>query len=561
MTSSVVLYRCVCVCVYISIQVVNVDRALEMIGGTSAIERVVQLESKYLHLFFRPSRHVVSHPTSGDLVYTNNLLLRIKIMRSSRDRATENPERSRKLRVELVGQIPHTIKFRGLCDFQYLHRSKSGVAATTAATSATATATMTSTSPSSENRLRTTVESSLTTVRSGNNDKNGTENNVNNGATLHQRERQEEEVKTDTEMQEVQQQQQHQRQQIDQILEQMIGKELNLAPPIFSPFDTPLDYQFQANPLSETVAVPASGSSGIIGGKQQTVKVKLKNIRASFPTPIYMPFDSHTTVPSAPSDDILHVLGLSQSSFSSTGIFSGSSGSDDASDDILNDPFLQVMRELFERRPVWSRRAIEQQPQVMSTRSNFHKIRRYIPLVAYAFSTGPFRFLWVRYGFDPRRAREAAHFQGLDLRLPEEFKHLLKPSAAETESSNDLVIPAIAQRRRRPGAPKSKPRDSESASDATSQSSSSSYIFDNVPQQLNVIYQLCDIRLRSVQHIIALNRQNKCSTEHGWFEKETLDKIRSIMKSKVEDWLEKGDSKHDDDVMDEFEASANQLNE
>ena len=87
-------------------------------------------------------------------------------------------------------------------------------------------------------------------------------------------------------------------------------------------------------------------------------------------------------------------------------------------------------------------------------------------------------------------------------------------------------------------------------------SSNVPYFFDSMPMQLNTMYQLCDIRLRSIQIIV--NDQNnigrECTQNYGWFDKQILERIRTIMKRKVEEWLEKGgDNEYDDDVMEEGE--------
>ena len=40
-----------------------------------------------------------------------------------------------------------------------------------------------------------------------------------------------------------------------------------------------------------------------------------------------------------------------------------------------------------------------------------------LPVVAYYFSSGPWRNQWIKYGYDPRKDQEAAKFQTLDYRL------------------------------------------------------------------------------------------------------------------------------------------------
>lgn len=43
-----------------------------------------------------------------------------------------------------------------------------------------------------------------------------------------------------------------------------------------------------------------------------------------------------------------------------------------------------------------------------------------LPLVSYHFTSGPWKTLWVRLGYDPRIDPEAKQYQCLDYRVPKE---------------------------------------------------------------------------------------------------------------------------------------------
>ena len=49
-----------------------------------------------------------------------------------------------------------------------------------------------------------------------------------------------------------------------------------------------------------------------------------------------------------------------------------------------------------------------------------------LPLVAYYFTTGPWRVMWVKYGYDPRTDPSAKIYQTLDYRVPAAGKNNLR---------------------------------------------------------------------------------------------------------------------------------------
>lgn len=66
----------------------------------------------------------------------------------------------------------------------------------------------------------------------------------------------------------------------------------------------------------------------------------------------------------------------------------------------------------FAERPVWSKLAL------MCVTSYQHDQLKYLlPAVAYYFVTGPFRIMWVRFGYDPRKDPSSRIYQTLDYRI------------------------------------------------------------------------------------------------------------------------------------------------
>lgn len=78
----------------------------------------------------------------------------------------------------------------------------------------------------------------------------------------------------------------------------------------------------------------------------------------------------------------------------------------------LQNSHLEQIRQLFEERPIWSKNAI-----MYKTRFTSEQLKILLPSVAYYFMTGPWRIMWVKLGYDPRKDIYAFKYQTLDYRL------------------------------------------------------------------------------------------------------------------------------------------------
>uniref|UniRef100_A0A7N8Y0V7 General transcription factor IIIC, polypeptide 5 n=1 Tax=Mastacembelus armatus TaxID=205130 RepID=A0A7N8Y0V7_9TELE len=78
----------------------------------------------------------------------------------------------------------------------------------------------------------------------------------------------------------------------------------------------------------------------------------------------------------------------------------------------------EQLKKMFESRPIWSRNAVK-------ANINIHpdKLKMLLPVVAYYMVTGPWRSLWVRLGYDPRKTKESKKYQMLDFRIRCSTKH------------------------------------------------------------------------------------------------------------------------------------------
>jgi len=78
---------------------------------------------------------------------------------------------------------------------------------------------------------------------------------------------------------------------------------------------------------------------------------------------------------------------------------------------------LELVKNLFERRPIWTKIAVEHESKLGA-----FALKYILPCVAYFALNGPWRSCWIRYGYDPRMDRFAYVYQLLDYRIPSKFR-------------------------------------------------------------------------------------------------------------------------------------------
>lgn len=66
----------------------------------------------------------------------------------------------------------------------------------------------------------------------------------------------------------------------------------------------------------------------------------------------------------------------------------------------------------LERQPIWLRSAL-----MYETKMPRQKLKIILPALAYYYTTGPWRLMWVRFGYDPRKDFSSRFYQNLDYRI------------------------------------------------------------------------------------------------------------------------------------------------
>lgn len=301
-----------------------------------------------------------------------------------------------------------------------------------------------------------------------------------------------------------------------------------ILPPIFSRFDSTSSYFYRENPKhrdEKIIKEVARQSDLSIIGRFR----KPRNILACL-------MNWEQKIPQEPNPQLLESAKL-DSGFSS---------------------YYQEMVNLFSTRPIWSRSAL-----LYKLKCSRVDIKYILPAVAYYYINGPFRCLWVRFGFDPKHNKLSKIYQTLDFRIKHAYnrnKSQDKIAAKRTIYQGQLSI-------KRKEMDKSKERFKESLieqnafhpnsspDDATKTEENllQSFIFKEglLPSSRQLFYQLCDIQIVQVQMLVHSNdgkEPDVCDDKDGWCEPGTIEKIRSIMNNIIEETLKEKNVEEQVDV-------------
>lgn len=195
------------------------------------------------------------------------------------------------------------------------------------------------------------------------------------------------------------------------------------------------------------------------------------------------------------------------------------------------------LKRLFEQRPIWTRHAL-----LILSKCRSNKLKYILPLFAYCYLNGPFRNLWVRYGYNPKKDKSSKVYQCIDCRYRnnplEGYRNgitLFKDHSTERpDRENPYSYLDVSRSGRVSG--------ENAVEEPMIASIENDYIFrpDNISIFKRTIYQLCDIEIEEVQAIIAENdgQESECTEKDGWCVKGAIDRIRKIMSAAANKMLE-----------------------
>ncbi|XP_034945411.1 general transcription factor 3C polypeptide 5 [Chelonus insularis] len=198
----------------------------------------------------------------------------------------------------------------------------------------------------------------------------------------------------------------------------------------------------------------------------------------------------------------------------------------------LTNPQFQLIRSLFEERPIWSKTAL-----VCRTNFTNEQLKILLPSVAYYFLTGPWRIMWVKLGYDPRKDPSARIYQTLDYRL--KSMHGLEQSIKGKRTYSNYVLPYKS-------AAMSKPKTAILTNMQTEihnikqskESSDNVYIYreGTIPPSRQMFYQYCDVHVEEIQEMLAKLPDPigiKCHEKRGWLPSGFSDHCREIINKQV----------------------------
>lgn len=169
---------------------------------------------------------------------------------------------------------------------------------------------------------------------------------------------------------------------------------------------------------------------------------------------------------------------------------------------------LDTVTALFDARPLWSRQAIVASAPNIRT----EKMRAILKCIAYNFTTGPWRTLWARFGYDPRKHFESRIYQTMDFRLMRKM-WLNKYVAVRGNRSSRQIN---SQFRRHPVSSQVY-RDEASTQAVEKEPASVTFEMGKFPHARLVCYQYCDIHVPRIQEMLSkVPPGGKCNEKSGW---------------------------------------------
>ncbi|XP_070156549.1 general transcription factor 3C polypeptide 5 [Polyergus mexicanus] len=205
----------------------------------------------------------------------------------------------------------------------------------------------------------------------------------------------------------------------------------------------------------------------------------------------------------------------------------------------LQNAHLEQVRQLFEERPIWSKNAIMYKTQFTS-----EQLKILLPSVAYYFMNGPWRIMWVRLGYDPRKDINARKYQTLDYRL--KAMHGLGLTVRCKRNYSNYTLPYKSA-----SVSKQKPAILTATLSQQQNPKKERHLHENVyiyregmvPPSRQMFYQYCDVLIGEIQEMLAKLPDPlpgiKCHEKRGWLPTGFDVQCREILNKQVRAVLRK----------------------
>ncbi|KAK6618973.1 hypothetical protein RUM44_003354 [Polyplax serrata] len=201
---------------------------------------------------------------------------------------------------------------------------------------------------------------------------------------------------------------------------------------------------------------------------------------------------------------------------------------------IVTSETINTLKQLFQVRPIYSKGAIK-----CVSKLPVVQLKCILPCVAYYFTNGPWRSLWVRFGYDPRKDPTSRIYQTLDYRVR---SHVSKEEIKikRTSAGSSLSYKFSNQTGKNLTVITRNPMEGQEKDDQKKPASQEmDYIFkpEMIPPSRQYYYQYCDIHVPEIQVMLEnldpIDENAICHEVDGWLPPSMADTCRDIMNKYV----------------------------
>ncbi|XP_046410885.1 general transcription factor 3C polypeptide 5 isoform X1 [Neodiprion fabricii] len=205
----------------------------------------------------------------------------------------------------------------------------------------------------------------------------------------------------------------------------------------------------------------------------------------------------------------------------------------------LQNYHLERVKKFFEQRPIWSKNAL-----MYETKFTGEHLKVMLPSVAYYFISGPWRIMWVRLGYDPRKDPAARIYQTLDYRL--KAMHGLESTVKCKRSYSNYILPyklAPASKSKTTILSATIPEENRKKKEKHLRKNVYIYEEGTVPPSRQMFYQYCDVHVPEIQEMLEKlpnpSPETKCHEKMGWLPVGFDDHCREIINKQLRGVLRK----------------------
>lgn len=214
---------------------------------------------------------------------------------------------------------------------------------------------------------------------------------------------------------------------------------------------------------------------------------------------------------------------------------------------------IELIGKLFEERPLWSKLALSCKVNV-----GVEKLKKILAYYSFYWLSGPWRTMWCRMGYDPRKDPKAKIYQMIDFRVRDSKEARKNYKTLVPRRSHKNYVP-ITLRNVFSRAPSGSVLEAFKGRDEKRNVDAEPHIFrpDKKVVSRSMMYQLCDIHDPTVQEIIRENdgTEQCCDEKEGWFQQGTMNRIRDAMTLTVDAYFAKEKEKKKQKSLEELSGN------